>query len=200
LQKSVGILKSGAINRIINSHPDNAKVAHAVEIVKAREGKQGVIFARNRDSIEQYKAAMEKIGKRVVTITGSDSAKEKDKKRRMFNPESGEAQADILIASDAGAVGMNLQSGRYLIQHDVSMTAKTHSQRSARIDRLGQQNAIELIDLVADHPEEKKARERLARKYAMKEVMAESIDGLDDTGIAGAIKARRMAAQNGEMS
>jgi hypothetical protein len=200
LQKSVGILKSGAINRIINSHPDNAKVAHAVEMVKAREGKQGVIFARNRDSIEQYKTAMEKLGKRVVTITGSDSAKEKDKKRRMFNPESGEAQADILIASDAGAVGMNLQSGRYLIQHDVSMTAKTHSQRSARIDRLGQKNSIELIDLVADHPEEKKSRDRLAKKYALKEMMADPIDGLDDTGIAGAIKARRMAAQNGEIS
>mgnify|MGYP002133550937 CR=1 FL=1 len=36
----------------------------------------------------------------VVVITGSDSAKEKDAKRRMFNPESGEAQADILIASE----------------------------------------------------------------------------------------------------
>lgn len=199
LQKSVGILKSSAINRIVNSHPDNAKVAHAVEMVKAREGKQGVIFARNRDSIEQYKAAMEKLGKRVVTITGGDSAKEKDKKRRMFNPETGDAKADILIASDAGAVGMNLQSGRYLIQHDVSMTAKTHSQRNARVDRIGQKNAIELIDLVGDHPEEKKSRERLAKKYALKDMMADPIDGLDDSGIAGAIKARRLAAQNGEL-
>jgi superfamily II DNA/RNA helicase len=89
---------------------------------------------------------MEKAGKRVVVITGSDSAKEKDSKRRMFNPEHGEAQADILIASDAGAVGMNLQSGQFLIQHDVPMTAKTHSQRAARIHRLGQKQGIELID------------------------------------------------------
>ena len=87
-------------------------MAHAVELVKQREGKQGVIFARNRDSVEQYRKALEAAGKRVVTITGSDSAKDKDAKRRLFNPESGEAQADILIASDAGAVGMNLQSGQ----------------------------------------------------------------------------------------
>lgn len=200
LQKSVGILKSSATNRIINSHPDNAKVAHATQLVQAREGKQGVIFARNRESIEQYKAAMEKIGKRVVTITGSDSAADKDKKRRMFNPESGEAQADILIASDAGAVGMNLQSGHYLIQHDVSETAKTHSQRNARIDRLGQKNAIELIDLVGDHPEEHRARARLSKKYGLKDMMADPMDGLDDTGVAGAISARRKAAQAGELS
>lgn len=195
LQKSVGIMKSAAMNHIINCHPDNAKVEEAVKQVQAREGQQGVIFARNKASVEQYRAAMEKLGKRVVTITGSDSAKEKDQKRRMFNPEKGEAQADILVSSDAGAVGMNLQSGHYLIQHDVSQTAKTHSQRNARVDRIGQKNGVDLIDLLADHPEERKSRDRLEKKYALKDMMASPLDGLDDTGVAGAIKARRMAAE-----
>lgn len=198
IQNSLGIIKNSAVSRIINSHPDNAKVARAVELVKEREGKQGVIFARNRESVEQYKAAMEAAGKRVVTITGSDSAKDKDAKRRLFNPESGEAKADILIASDAGAVGMNLQSGHYLIQHDVSQTAKTHSQRNARIDRIGQKNQIELIDLVADHKDEYAARDRLTKKYGLKDMMADPMDGLDDTGVAGAISARFKAAQAGE--
>lgn len=194
LQKAVGVLKSSAVNRIINAHPDNAKVARALELVAQRPGKQGVVFARNRESVEQYRKALEKAGKRVVVITGSDSAKEKDRKRRMFNPESGEPEADVLVASDAGAVGMNLQSGRYLIQHDVSMTAKTHSQRNARIHRLGQKAGVELIDLVGDHAEERKSRDRLAKKYALKNMMADPLDGLDDTGVAGAIKARRDAA------
>lgn len=195
LQKSIGILKSSAINRIINSHPDNAKIRAAIEIVKSKPNKQGVIFARNKASVEQYKAALEKEGKRVVVITGSDSAKDKDKKRQAFNPESGEASADVLIASDAGAVGMNLQSGQYLIQHDVSQTAKTHSQRNARIDRIGQNKGIDLIDLVADHAEDKKNRERLIKKYDLKNMMADSFDGLDDSGVAGAIMARRNAQQ-----
>ena len=197
LQKSVGMLRSAAYNRIINSHPDNAKVNHAVKMVLEREGKQGVIFAKNRASIEQYKAALEKAGKRVVTITGSDSSKDKDAKRRLFNPEKGEPEADILIASDAGAVGMNLQSGAYLIQHDISDTAKTHSQRNARIDRIGQKNDIELIDLVGDHSKERRDRERLLKKYGLKDMMSDPFDGLDDSGIAGAIKARRMAASKG---
>ena len=196
LQKAVGMLKSSAVNRVINTHPDNAKVQRAVEMVQARPGKQGVIFARNREAVSQYKTAMEKAGRRVVVITGSDSAKEKDAKRRMFNPEQGEAQADVLIASDAGAVGMNLQSGQFLIQHDISQTAKTHSQRNARIHRLGQKKGVELIDLQGDHPEERRSRERLDRKYGLKNMMASPLDGLDDTGVAGAIAARRSAAQS----
>ena len=200
LQKAVGVLKSAAVNRIINSHPDNAKVDRAVQMVTDRPGKQGVIFARNRASVEQYRVAMEKAGKRVVVITGSDSAKEKDAKRRAFNPESGEAKADILIASDAGAVGMNLQSGEYLIQHDVPMTAKTHSQRAARIHRLGQKHGVELIDLQANHKEERVARDRLNKKYALKDMMASPLDGLDDSGVAGAIKARRAAARDDQGS
>lgn len=196
LQKAVGVLKSSAVNRIINTHPDNAKVQRAVELVQARPGKQGVIFARNREAVAQYQAAMEKAGRRVATITGSDSAKEKDRKRRMFNPEQGEAQADVLIASDAGAVGMNLQSGQFLIQHDISQTAKTHSQRNARIHRLGQKKGVELIDLQGDHPEERKSSQRLERKYGLKNMMASPLDGLDDTGVAGAIAARRAAAQS----
>jgi hypothetical protein len=194
LQKAVGVLKASAMNRIINSHPDNAKVDRAVKMIADRPGKQGVVFARNRDSVEQYRVALEKAGKRVVVITGSDSAKEKDRKRLMFNPEQGEAQADVLVASDAAAVGLNLQSGQYLIQHDISNTAKTHSQRNARIDRIGQKNGIELIDMHADHAEERRSNDRLQRKYGLKNMMADPLDGLDDTGVAGSIKARRQAA------
>lgn len=90
---------------------------------------------------------------------------------------------------------MNLQSGQYLIQHDVSQTAKTHSQRNARIDRIGQQQGIELIDLIADHAEDKKNRDRLIKKYDLKDMMADPFDGLDDSGVAGAIAARRNAQQ-----
>ncbi|MEX3764476.1 helicase-related protein [Paraburkholderia phenoliruptrix] len=197
LQKSLGILKSTAMQRIIDTHPDNAKVNRIAELVRERGNKQGVVFARNRAAVEALRARLEKEGKRVVTITGADGPAEKDRKRQLFNPEKGEAQADILIASDAGAVGMNLQSGEYLIQHDIPATAKTHAQRNARIHRLGQTRNVELIDMQANHPEETKARERLEKKYGMRELMSSSLEGLDDTGVAYFLK-QRMAEKPGE--
>ena len=119
-----------------------------------------------------------------MSITGSDTAAEKERKRLMFNPESGEAQADILVASDAAATGMNVQRGQWLWQHDTPQTAKTHAQRRGRIDRVGQKNEVELADAIADHPLEQKDRTRLSTKYGLRDMMTSPLDGIDDTGLA----------------
>lgn len=199
LQKSLGIMKSSSIRRVINDHPENAKVDHISKLAAERKGKQGVVFAHSRAAVDAIRARLESEGHRVVTITGSDSSADKDKKRKMFNPESGEAKADILVASDAAAVGMNLQSGAWLVQHDTPDTAKNHGQRNARIDRIGQNKSIELIDLVANHQEEDRARDRLSKKYNLRELMLSPMETLDDTGFAWFLKQRKAQAESAQM-
>lgn len=196
LQQSLGIMKSSAVHRVINTHPDNPMVDDVLKHASERKGKPGVVFAHNREAVRMLTERLEKEGHRVVTITGSDSGKEKERKRLMFNPESGEAQADILVASDAGATGMNIQRGQWLYQYDTPQTAMTHAQRNGRIFRTGQKNDVELIDGVADHPEVHKARERLQRKYGLRELLTSSMEGLDDTGVAYYLKSRQVAESN----
>lgn len=191
LQQSLGIMKASAIHRVIHTHPDNPLVEDVAKHAAERKGKPGVVFARNREAVRMLTERLQKEGHRVVTITGSDSAQEKDRKRQMFNPEQGEAQADILVASDAGATGMNIQRGQWLYQYDTPMTAMTHAQRQGRIFRTGQKNDVELIDGVADHPEVHKARDRLQKKYGLRDLMTSSMEGLDDTGVAHYIKQRQ---------
>lgn len=195
LQKSLGMLKPSVERRIINDHPDNAKIEKTVELAKARHGRQGVVFAHSLSAVESTAKRLQAEGFRVVTITGADSSKDKDAKRKKFTPESGEPEADIMVASDAAAVGMNLQSGRYLIQHDTPDTAKNHGQRNARIHRLGQKNDVELHDLVADHSSERRARARLSKKYGLRELMLSPMDALDDTGLAYFLHQRKVASQ-----
>lgn len=195
LQKSLGMLKPSVERRIINDHPDNAKIEKTVELAKARHGRQGVVFAHSLSAVEATAKRLQAEGFRVVTITGADSSKDKDAKRKRFTPESGEPEADIMVASDAAAVGMNLQSGRYLIQHDTPDTAKNHGQRNARIHRLGQKNDVELHDLVADHSSERRARARLSKKYGLRELMLSPMDALDDTGLAYFLHQRKVASQ-----
>lgn len=198
LQQSLGIMKSSAIQRVINTHPDNPLADDVLAKAAERKGKPGVVFAHNREAVKMLTERLEKAGHRVVTITGSDSGKEKDRKRQMFNPESGEAQADILIASDAGATGMNIQRGQWLYQFDTPQTAMTHAQRNGRIFRTGQKNNVELIDGVADHPEVHKARDRLQKKYGLRDLMTSPMEGLDDTGVAHFIKQRQVAQQDSQ--
>jgi superfamily II DNA or RNA helicase len=191
---SVGLTREAAIRRILDEHPQGGKIAKAVEIARARRGKPGVVFARSRNAVRLLAERLQADGHRVVTITGGDSAAEKERKRLMFRPESGDAQADILICSDAGAVGLNAQRGMWLLQHDIPNTALLHNQRNGRIFRVGQENGVELIDSVADHPIEARARDRLAKKYELRDVVTSPLEGLDDTGIAGYL-GRAMAAR-----
>lgn len=188
LQANIGILKSSATQRIINTHADNAKVDHLSKMAAERKGKPGVVFAHSLDAVKAITARLESEGHRVVSLTGADSSQEKERKRLMFNPEQGEAQADILVASDAGATGMNVQRGEWLVQMDTPQTAMTHGQRQGRIFRTGQKNNVELTDLVADHPDERKARDRLSKKYGLRDMMTSSMEGLDDTGVAAFLK------------
>lgn len=198
LADSAGILRETAVSRVIDAHPSGAKLDEVVKVAKERRGKPGVVFARSLTAVKQIAERLQQAGFRTVSITGKDSAKDKYAKRLKFRPEGGaEPEADILVASDAGAVGMNAQRGAWLAQNDTPMTAKTHAQRNGRIARLGQSNPeIELIDLVADHPSEQRARQRLDQKYALREVMTSPLEGLDDTGLAPYLRAQRDAEKN----
>lgn len=188
LQASVGLLKNAATRRILNVNEKGAKLDAAAQFAHERRGKPGVIFAHHLETVEHLRARLEKEGHRVVTLTGADSSADKDKKRRMFNPEQGKPEADIMVVSDAGATGMNLQRGQWLLHMDTPDTAMTHGQRNGRIFRTGQKNDVELADLVADHPSERKARDRLAKKYQLRELLTSPMEGLDDTGIAWYLK------------
>ena len=196
LARSIGVLKEAAINRILNAHPEGGKLTAIDRLVSPGgewHGQPGVIFAHSLEAVRHIAERLERAGHRVVTLTGADSSQVKAQKKAQFAPEVGPAQADILITSDAGAVGMNAQRGRWLIQHDIPQTAMVHNQRNGRVDRVGQQHDVQLIDLVHDHPAERAARERLSKKYELREIMTAPQVGLDDTGLAGYLIRQRAA-------
>lgn len=178
LNHSIGILHSTAEQHAING---SGKIDKLAEMAKERQGKPGVVFVHSLQRVHEIAERLRKEGHSVVTMTGADGSKEKDAKKRQFK----DGHADIMVSSDAGAVGANLQRGQWLAQFDTPQTAMLHAQRRGRINRIGQKNNIELIDLVADHPAEARARSRLKDKYGLRDIMASPMDGLDDRGIAG---------------
>ena len=181
LQQSVGIVHNTAKEGAIDG---GAKTGALAKIADERRGTPGVVFAHRRATVDEMAARLRRDGHRVVTLTGGNTSAEKDKIKRDFQ----EGRHDIIIMSDAGAVGANLQRGKYLVQADTSPTAMVHAQRQGRIHRVGQTSDVDLIDLVANHPVEARARKRLANKYALRSVMSTPLEGLDDHGIAGALR------------
>lgn len=200
LAKTAGIVRDTAVRRILDTHEHGAKADEVVKEAAARKGQQGVVFARSLAAVEQLRGRLEAAGHRVVTITGKDSSADKAAKIRAFNPDAGDAQADIVVCSDAGATGANLQSGRWLLQYDTPDTAMTHAQRQGRIARVGQKNDVDLIDLVSDHESDRRARDRLSKKYGLRELVTSPLESMDDSGFAHFLAQRRAAAQSGQDS
>lgn len=184
LQKNTGMLKSAAIQRVINTHPDNPNVDRVCQMAKARAGKPGIVFAHSLDAVKMLSERLAAEGHKIVTITGADTAQQKEAKKDQFQG----GDADILVASDAAAVGMNTQRGQWVYQYDTPQTAMGHAQRQGRINRIGQKNDVELIDAVPNHPEIHRARDRLTRKYGLRELMTTPLDTLDESGIAYYLK------------
>jgi superfamily II DNA/RNA helicase len=199
LGKSAGLLRNAAERSIIYDHPQAAGLDRVAQEAAKRKGKPGVVFATSRRAVENLRARLEAEGHRVVTITGSDSSAEKAAKIQAFNPDSGERKADIVVCSDAAATGANLQSGNWLVNYDTPDTAMVHAQRQGRINRIGQKNAIELIDHVPRHASVAKARERLAKKYVLRELMTSPLEGMDDTGLASFLHAQKVDEEQGAL-
>ena len=83
------------------------------------------------------------------------------------------------------------------VTDDFIVTHNTHHQRNGRIDRLGQKNDVELIDLVADHPSERRARDRLLKKDELRGILTSPMEGLDDSGLAAYLNKARMDREQG---
>ncbi len=201
IQRNPGTLKEQALARIIDMAPreQNAKIQHLVKLLADHPVKEKpvVVFAHNLKAVDEITEALAEAGHRVQKLTGADSTKERDKKRLAFQPESGDPSADVFVLSDAGEAGLNLQRGQTLVQYDRPLTAKTHAQRNGRIDRLGQQHPeIDLIDLTTDSPYEARAQKRIETKYALRDILTDPAEMIDDTGLAAAFRdARKRAAQ-----
>ena len=203
VKKAVGTFRESAISRILNTDPEGLKIAKHVEMAKEKvaAGKPVVIFAHNLAAVAAIQAAMEKAGLPSISITGKDSAKDKANKVSRYYPSAKDAkpEADVLILSDAAATGVNLQRGKVLIHHDQPMTYKGWEQRTARIDRLGQTEDVEVYNFLADHPADRAARARVKRKEVLANVFQSPEGYLDDSGIAeqlASIRARRMQTAN----
>ncbi len=94
----------------------------------------------------------------------------------MNNPES-----RVFLSTDAGSTGLNLQAAATIINIDLPWNPAVLEQRIGRIYRLGQQNNIQVINLVAPHSIE----ESMVGKLRFKTSMFEGVlDGGEDSVFA----------------
>jgi len=214
LQSAAGTIKEEALNRVVNTFDpeNNAKIAKLSELIEAKrydadnqknrskkgDRAPGVVFAHNIASVDAIRSAFSAKGLRVGVIHGAMTGKEKEKVKVGFNPSNpSERQYDLIVLSDAGATGLNLQNAKYLINYDLPQTSWVKEQREGRIDRMGQAHGeIDYHDLVTDTPHESTKWDRVQRKKKLGAVFQQDPGALDDTGLASFLSDVRQERYN----
>lgn len=191
LGNALGTLRETALNRVVNLHQDGAKLHWVDKYLGEHKGEPTVIFAHNLGAVQALRERLKASGHRLAVITGTMSTEAKDRAKNAFQPSGGEPSADILVCSDAAAMGANLQRGYHLINYDTPMTAMLHEQRIAREVRTGQKNAVTVHDLVANSSFDRRNRKRLEDKGALRELMTADAELIDDSGFASRLARAR---------
>ncbi len=71
------------------------------------------------------------------------------KREALFTNFNNDPECRIFLSTDAGGVGLNLQTASYLINLDIPWNPAVLEQRIGRIYRMGQQKNVSIINLVA---------------------------------------------------
>ena len=112
-------------------------------------------------------------GFQVVCLNGS-----MDMDERMRMQETFAEDARILISTDAGGEGLNLQFCHVVINYDIPWNPMRLEQRIGRVDRIGQTHVVRAVNFVFEDSVEHRVREVLEEKLA---VIFEEF-GIDKTG------------------
>jgi SNF2 family DNA or RNA helicase len=98
----------------------------------------------------------------VVCLNGSMSLEERKQVQDAFAKD-----ARILISTDAGGEGLNLQFCHVVINYDIPWNPMRLEQRIGRVDRIGQTHAVRALNFVFEDTVEYRVREVLEEKLAV---------------------------------
>ena len=127
-------------------------------------------FVPTQDMLAQF------LGERgfdVVCLNGSMSMDERQRVQDAFA-----RRARILISTDAGGEGLNLQFCHVVVNYDIPWNPMRLEQRIGRVDRIGQKLPVRAVNFVFEDSVEHRVREVLEEKLA---VIFEEF-GIDKTG------------------
>lgn len=190
MAKSIGTLTDAAMNRVVNLHSAGVKLDWTEKYIDSHRDEPSVIFAHNLEAVKAITKRLQDNGHKVGMITGEMSTKAKDKAKEQFMGT--DPKVNVLVCSDASAMGSNLQRGYHFVNYDTPQTSMLHEQRIARLVRCGQKNAVDVHDLVGDCGFDRRNRKRLERKAALRELMTSPSELVDDSGLSARLQAEKV--------
>lgn len=132
-----------------------------------------LIFTEFVPTQQMLKEFLEARGISVVTLNGSMDMEERKQAQDAFRKSH-----RVLVSTDAGGEGLNLQFAHVIINYDIPWNPMRLEQRIGRVDRIGQPKTVRAINFVFENSVEFRVREVLEQKLS---VIFDEF-GIDKTG------------------
>lgn len=131
-----------------------------------------LIFTEFVPTQDMLAGFLEERGFSVVRLNGSMDLEARQRVQREFTEE-----ARVLVSTDAGGEGLNLQHAHVVVNYDLPWNPMRIEQRIGRVDRIGQKYPVKAFNLIFEDSVELRVHEVLEEK--LKIIFAEF--GVDKT-------------------
>lgn len=119
-----------------------AKARSTVELIRSL-GEQVVVFTEFRGTQERLVERLRAAGVESLAFHGGLPVRERDRRLHWFR-DGGQ----VLVSTEAGGQGLNLQWCHHLINYDLPWNPMRIEQRIGRLHRIGQEHTVRIFNLV----------------------------------------------------
>jgi ATP-dependent helicase HepA len=148
-------------------------LAQLRELEDGEPGAKVLLFTEFRETQEYLRQRVAEIGWDVHMFHGQMSAVAKDAAVEAFRASAGPG---ILLSTEAGGEGRNFQFCHLLVNYDLPWNPMRVEQRIGRVDRIGQDNVVQVFNFWVQGTIEERVLDVLDRRI---NVFEETVGGLD---------------------
>jgi SNF2 family DNA or RNA helicase len=149
------------------------KEAALIELVRSNPEEKKLVFVHARETLAHVGERLAEAGLSFARFDGSLSGPEKDAAIAEFRDH-----APILLCTQSGGEGRNIQFCNTLINFDVPWNPMAIEQRIGRIDRIGQEREVFVFNLVTRGTLEERVLALLEEKISMFELVVGEVGAI----------------------
>jgi SNF2 family DNA or RNA helicase len=180
---------AAAVARFASNRPDDAawqalaarwaaidgggKELALIDLLRRNPGEKKLVFVHSRDTLARLGNLLSASGMSFARFDGSLTGPEKDAAIEAFRDH-----APVLLCTESGGEGRNIQFCNTLINFDVPWNPMAIEQRIGRIDRIGQSREVFVFNLVTRGTLEEEVLTLLEEKMSMFELVVGEVGAI----------------------
>ncbi len=144
-----------------------------IDLLRRNPAEKKLVFVHSRETLAHLAGRLEQAGIALARFDGSLSGPQKDAAIAAFRD-----QASVLLCTQSGGEGRNIQFCNTLINFDVPWNPMAIEQRIGRIDRIGQSREVFVFNLVTRGTLEEQILALLDEKISMFELVVGEVGAI----------------------